>query len=76
MKNPWKFQTGVHLNMEQVTNMCELVAYEILKESKDFHLRSMDEQGEMCVKACEYMKEDPHFASKLRKFVEWYNENI
>lgn len=56
--------------------MCELIAYEILKESKDWNLRSMDEQGEMCVIAANFMKEDPLFKNKLRKFVEWFNENI
>lgn len=54
--------------------MCELIAYDILKDSKDWNLRSMDEQGEMCVVTASYMKEDSTFKNKLRKFVEWYNE--
>lgn len=51
-------------------------AYEILKNIKGWKLKSLDEQGKICVTAGEYIDEDPTFEDTLRKMVEWYNENF
>ena len=51
-------------------------AYEILKDLKNWKLKSFDERGEICVVAGKYIEEDPTFEETLRKMVIWYNENI
>lgn len=45
------------------------IAYEILKDTKDWDLRSFDERGAMCVTAGEYIAEDPKFANRLHTLI-------
>ncbi len=53
-----------------------MIAYEILKNLKGWKLRSLDEQGQMCMIAGGGINADPKFEYTLRKIVEWYNKQI
>jgi hypothetical protein len=46
------------------------LAYEILKESKEFNLKSLDEQGEICVAVAEAIDEDPEYEIFLRRIIQ------
>jgi len=51
-------------------------AYDILKTLKGWNLRSLDEQGEMCVVAGKYIADDHKFIKTLRMIVAYYNVNL
>ncbi len=51
-------------------------AYAILKNLKEWDLKSLDEQGTMCVRAGNYIAKDPNFVTSLKRFVEWYNNKF
>ena len=51
-------------------------AYDILKNVKGWGLRSLDEQGEMCVVAGKMIADDHKAIKTLRMIVAYYNVNL